>query len=297
MASVAANGITIAYEMEGPEQGPVLLMIHGVGAQLIRWPEALCEALVVAGFRTLRMDNRDIGLSTHMTDAAVPDLAEVTRARDAGRVVQLPYTLVDMADDAAALLDALGIARVHVLGVSLGGMIAQQLAIAHPDKVASLALVMTQSGNPALPPSNPEALAMLARRAPDPFGAREEYLDHQVLLNRTIGSPAYPVPEANLRSMAARTAERAWNPLGPARQLVAARASPDRTPALRALRVPTLVIHGADDPLILPECGDDLARTIPQAWLLKPGGMGHDLPVELTGLFVATILANAERAN
>jgi pimeloyl-ACP methyl ester carboxylesterase len=296
MAQVTANGIGIAYELDGPAEGPVLLMIHGVGAQLVRWPEALCAALAAAGFRTLRMDNRDIGLSTHMDGAAVPDLAEVTRAKAEGRVPDLPYTLSDMADDSAGLLDALGIERVHVLGVSLGGMIAQQLAIAHPAKVASLALMMTQSGNPVLPPSNPEVLAMLAKRAPDPVSAREDYLSHQVLLNRTIGSPAYPAPEADLRAIAARTAERAWNPLGPARQLAAARAAPDRTPALRELRVPTLVIHGADDPLILPECGDDLAAAIPQAWLLKPGGMGHDLPTALTGLFVATICANVERA-
>ena len=296
MAQVAANGITIAYELDGPNDGPVLLMIHGVGAQLIRWPESLCAALVAAGFRTLRMDNRDIGLSTHMTGAAVPDLGEVTRARAEGRVADIPYTLADMADDAAGLLDALGIARAHLLGVSMGGMIAQQLAIAHRGKVASLALVMTMSGNPALPPSNPEALAMLAKRAPDPFADRESYLDHQVLLNRTLGGPAYPVPEADLRAYAARAAERAWNPLGAARHLAASRAAADRTPALRELQVPTLVIHGADDPLILPVCGDDLAAAIPQAWLLKPGGMGHDLPVALTGLFVATIAANVARA-
>jgi len=297
MAQISANGIGIEYELDGPEDGPVLLMIHGVGAQLIRWSPSLCAALADAGFRTLRFDNRDIGLSSHMDGAPVPDLGEVTRAKAAGEAPDVPYTLADMADDAAGLLDALGIGRAHVLGVSLGGMIAQQLAIAHPGKVASLALVMTQSGNPALPPSNPEALAILAKRAPDPFTAREAYLDHQVALNRTLGGPAYPVPEADLRAYAARAADRAWNPMGAGRHLAASRVASDRTPALRELTVPALVIHGADDPLILAECGDDLARTIPNAWLLKPGGMGHDLPVALTELFAATIKANANRAN
>ncbi|MBU6266621.1 MAG: alpha/beta hydrolase [Sphingomonadales bacterium] len=296
MPRIAANGIDIEYALEGPDTGPVILLIHGVGAQMIRWPKALCDRLIAAGYRLLRYDSRDIGLSTWCDEAGLPDMAEVLRAKAEGRTPALAYHLEDLAADAAALLDGLGIARAHVVGVSLGGMVAQRLAIDYPAHAASLALVMTQSGHDELPPSNPEALAMLAKPAPDPAVDLQAHLDHQVALNRTLGSPLYPAPEADLRSYAARAAKRAYHPQGAARQLAAARGSADRTAALRQLDVPTLVIHGADDPLIRPECGDQLAAAIPGAWLLKPGGMGHDLPEPLLDLIAQNILANIRRA-
>ena len=296
MAHVQTNGITIEYELAGPAKGPVLLMIHGLGAQLVRWPQALCERFVQAGFRTLRFDNRDVGLSSHMDGAPVPDLGVVVEARRQGLDPELPYTLSDMARDAVGLLDALGIEAVHVLGVSLGGMIAQVVAIENRHRVLSLNLMMTQSGNPDLPPSNPDAMAILAKRAPDPREDREAYLSHQVLLNRTLGSPDYPAPEAELRNIAAITADRAWNPTGQARQLAAARGATDRRPQLRALSVPALVIHGVDDPLVPAACGADIARNIKGAWLLEVNGMGHDIPAELIDLFVASVSANCARA-
>lgn len=297
MAQAQANGITLEYELSGPENGQVLLMIHGVGAQLIRWPQALCDALATAGFRLLRYDSRDIGLSTHMMDAPIPNLAEVTAARKAGREPDLPYTLADLADDAAGLLDALGIAAAHVVGVSLGGMVAQQLAIAHGARVLSMTSIMSQSGNPDLPGSDPAALAKLAAVAPDPKVDREGYLAHQVSLNRTLGSPAYPAPEAELRRMAGMVADRAYYPPGAARQLAAGRGAPDRRPALRRLTCPTLVIHGSDDPLIPPICGQDTADNVPGAWFLQLGGMGHDLPAQLTGIIAAAIGANCARVS
>lgn len=297
MPQVSANGITIEYEIAGPQDGPVLLMIHGLGAQLVRWPQELCDGFVAAGFRIVRFDNRDVGLSTHFDHAPVPDLAAVIEAKRQGRAPDLPYTLSDMAADAAGLLDALGIEAAHVFGVSLGGMIAQMLAIEHPSRVRSLALVMTQSGNPDLPHSNPEALAMLSRPSPDPQADREGYLAHQVALNRALGSPLYPVPEDELRRMAALTGDRAYYPAGSGRQLAASRGSADRSEALTNVDRPTLVIHGADDPLILPVCGDQLASCIAGAWLVKAGGMGHDLPAELTGLFVNAVSANCARAS
>jgi pimeloyl-ACP methyl ester carboxylesterase len=297
MPQLSANGITLEYEISGPRDGPPLLLIHGVGAQLIRWPQGFCDRLIAAGFRVLRYDSRDIGLSTHMLDAPIPDLAEVTEARRQGREPELPYTVADLADDAAGLLAALNIAAAHVVGVSLGGMVAQQMAIAHPEQVLSMVSIMSQSGNPELPGSNPAALAKLSAIAPDPASDREGYISHQVSLNRVLGSPAYPAPEETLRQMAALAADRAYYPPGAARQLAAGRGAPDRRLELRRLSLPTLVIHGSDDPLILPVCGQDTADNVPNAWYLQINGMGHDLPEPLFDLVVANIVANCARAD
>lgn len=296
MARAQANGITLEYERSGPADGAPLLLIHGVGAQLIRWPRALLDGLAAQGFATIRYDSRDIGLSTHMDGAPVPDLAAVTAALARGEAPDLPYTLSDLAADAAGLLDALGIASAHVVGVSLGGMVAQMLAIECPARVRSLAVLMSTSGNPALPGANPAALAKLAAVPPRPDGDIEGYLAHSVALNRALGSPAYPTPEADLRAFAAEAAKRAYYPIGAARQLAAGRGAADRRAALRALTVPTLVIHGADDPLIPAIAGEDIADNVPDSWLLRLRGMGHDLPDALCDLFAGAIAANARRA-
>jgi pimeloyl-ACP methyl ester carboxylesterase len=295
MPRVRTNGIEIEYETSGPPDGPVLLMIHGLGAQLVRWPRALCDGLMQAGFRIVVFDNRDVGLSTHMPDDAVPDFAAIDAARREGRPIEIPYTLSDMAADTAGLLDALGIEAAHIFGVSLGGMIAQLLAIEHPSRVLSLAIMMSQTGNPDLPPSDPVAMAILSKPAPDPAVDREAYIAGQVEMNRAIGSPGYCTPEAELRGFAEAAADRAYNPLGSARQLAASRAAPDRRKALQGLAVPTVVIHGADDILVPVEGGEDIARNIQGSWLLKIRGMGHDLPQQLFPLFIANIHANAER--
>lgn len=297
MAQAQANGITIEYELSGPADGPLLLMIHGVGAQLIRWPPMLIARFEQAGFRILRFDNRDIGLSSHMDDAGIPDIAAVVAARAAGQEPALPYTLSDMAADTVGLLDALGIESAHVLGVSLGGMVAQVMAIEHRARVRSLNIFMSQSGNPDLPPSRPEAMAILSKRAPDPREDREAYLRYQVELNRTLGSPGYPASEEELRHFATLAADRSYNPAGAARQLAAARGAADRRPLLRELSIPALVVHGVDDPLIPVESGADIARAIPGAWLIEANGMGHDLPAELFGLFVGAVCANCARAS
>ncbi|TVV69789.1 alpha/beta fold hydrolase, partial [Sphingomonas solaris] len=296
MPLARCNGIDIAYETGGAADGIPLLMIHGLGAQLTRWPDSLCAALGTAGFRTIRFDSRDVGLSTHFPDVPVPDLAAVMAAMQRGEVPDLPYTLSDMAADTAGLLDALGLERAHVLGVSLGGMIAQGLAIEHPARGLSLTVMMSQSGNPALPPSDPALLAIMAATPPDPAVDHEAFLRHSVTLNRALGSPDYPTTEADLRTFATTAAARAYDPSGSGRQLAAARGAADRRPGLAALDVPTLVIHGAADRLILPECGEDIARHVKGAWMVTVNGMGHDLPDPLTDLFVATIRANAARA-
>jgi pimeloyl-ACP methyl ester carboxylesterase len=296
MPRARVNGVTLEYELSGPREGRPLLMIHGVGAQLVRWPQGLCDRLAEAGFRLLRYDSRDVGLSTHMVDAPVPDLAEVSRDLRQGREPKLPYTLKDLAADAAGLLDAAELGPAHVLGVSLGGMVAQQLAIDHPDRVLSMAIVMSQSGNPAMPGTASQALAKLSEVAPDPRRDREGYLRHQVELNRVLGSPDYPAQEQDLRAFASLAADRAYDPAGAARQLAAGRGAADRRTALGRLDVPTVVIHGADDPLIRAACGADIAASIRRAWFLTINGMGHDLPDELHGLFVGVISANCARA-
>lgn len=296
MAQAKANGIVLEYELSGPEDGQPLLLIHGVGAQLVRWSPHFCAALHRAGFRLLRYDSRDIGLSTHMVDAPNPDLAAVVAAQREGREPDLPYTLADLAADAIGLLEAVGWSAAHVAGVSLGGMVAQQMAIAHPQHVLSLTSIMSQTGNPDLLGSQPAALAALAAVAPDPAVDREGYLRHQFALNRALGSPAYPTSEAELRRMAGLAADRAYYPAGAARQLAAGRGAPDRREALRALRLPALVIHGADDPLIPLAGGEDTASNIPEAWLLRIGGMGHDLPDQLAALFAMAIAQNAARS-
>lgn len=295
LTEARANGISIAYQVSGPAGGAPLLLIHGVGAQLIRWPPAFIDALAAAGFRVIRYDSRDIGLSTHMDEAPIPDLAAVTAAQARGELADLPYTLSDLAADAAGLLEALGIDRAHVLGVSLGGMVAQVLAIEHRSRVASLAVVMSHSGNPELPPSAPAALKALATRPPNPSEDREGYLQTAVALNAAVGSPAYPTDEAVIRDFAWRAAQRAFYPQGAARQLAASRGAPDRRPGLRTLDAPTLIIHGADDLLVPAAGGEDLARNIPGAWLLMVNGMGHDLPDALVELFVGAVKANSGR--
>lgn len=296
MALARANGIAIEYEQGGAADGAPLLLIHGVGAQLVRWPPALLDALAARGFRTIRYDNRDVGLSTHMHGAPVPDLGAVIAAVRRGDAPDLPYTLADLAADAAGLLDALGIGAAHILGVSLGGMIAQVLAITHPARVRSLAILMSTSGNPALPGANPDALAALAAVPPRPDDDLDAYLTHSVALNRVLGSPSYPTPEADLRVFAADAARRSYDPAGVARQIAAGRGAADRREGLGRIAVPTLVIHGADDPLIPAEAGEDIARCAPDAWLLRIGGMGHDLPAALCDLFAANVAANARRA-
>ena len=296
MPRVKANNIDIEDEMSGPADGEPLLLIHGVGAQMVRWSDTMLGALARAGFCTIRFDNRDVGLSTHMTGAPLPDMAEVIAAQARGEQATLPYTLGDMAADATGLLDALRIEAAHVIGVSLGGMIAQVMGIAHRTRVRSLSLVMTHSGNLGVAPPGTQALQKLATPAPDPFTDREAYLRHMVDLNRTLGSPLYRASEEELRHYAEMAADRNYDPAGAARQLAASRGGIDRGSALQAMAIPTLVIHGAEDPLIPVAAGEELASLVPGSWLLKVAGMGHDLPDPLVELFTGAVSSNAARA-
>ena len=291
---ISANGIALEVEDHGSPHGEPLLLIMGLGMQLLGWHEDFVAALVARGFRVIRFDNRDIGLSQSFNGAGVPNLALASVRYALGLRVKSPYTLADMAADSAAVLDALGIARAHVCGASMGGMIAQRLAAHRPERVKSLTLMMTSSGARRLPgPSLKVRGAMISRPKDNRVPS---IVEHYVNLYGLIGSPAYPPGKDYLRARFTRSITRSYRPAGTARQMVAIAADGDRTPLLATLRPPTHVIHGAADPLVPVPAGRDLAARIPGATLEVIDGMGHDLPKELWPKFVAGIAGAAGRA-
>lgn len=295
MPRIAANGIEIAYEEFGDRSATPLLLIMGLGAQMILWHDEFCAQLAGRGYRVIRFDNRDVGESTWLDQLGVPDvIAIMTAVALRQPIAAPPYLLRDMAADAAGLLDGLDIRRAHVIGASMGGMIAQTLAIEHPQRVASLTSIMSSTGNPDLPPPRPEALAVLMTPPP---ADRDGAIERGVTVFRTIGSPGFPFDEEEVRRLATRSFERGINPAGVTRQLVAILASGSRVEALGALRVPALVIHGADDPLVPFAAGEDTARAIPGARLLAIEGMGHDMPRPIWPQTIDAICAIAARAD
>jgi len=290
---VKANGIDIEVEVEG--NGKPLLMLMGIAAQLVHWPDGFCERLVADGFQIIRIDNRDVGQSTIFRHLPAPDPRSTLLRAALGLPIRAPYTLADMADDAVGVLDALGLARAHVLGVSMGGMIAQTLALRHPTRVASLASVMSTPGDRRYALiSRPAALGALLGPPPR---TREEMVARMLRVYRAIGSRTHPPDEASLRLIAERSFDRGMNPPGFARQMAAICASGSRRAALPGLRVPTVVIHGAQDPLIPVAAGRATARLIPGARLLELAHMGHDLPRPLWGDVSSAIRSTAERAS
>jgi len=288
MPSVHANGIRIEYDTIGERDNPALLLIHGYRTQLIGWDRAFCEALAERGYYVIRFDNRDIGLSSKMTDAPVPDFAAALR----GDFSSASYTLADMADDAAGLLQALDIERAHIAGASMGGMIAQLLALRHPQRVLSLCSMMSSTGDRRVGRPTPEAQALLTRPYPP---ERDRYIEAAVATWKVIGSPGL-VDEDRARAKAAEAYDRCFDPAGAARQLLAIMASPDRTADLARIRVPTLVLHGAADPLISPDGGEATAQAIPGARLRIIDGWGHDLAPEFWPVLIDEIVANAGSA-
>lgn len=296
MPKAMCNGINIHYEVSGASTDKPIVLISGVGTQLTRWNEAFVQALVDEGFHVIRLDNRDIGLSDGHDAAGVPDYRQVLAAKSRGEPAAVPYTLDDMADDVAALLDHLSIERAHVVGSSMGGMIAQLVAVRHPSRTASLTSIMSTSGNPDIPKATDAASQALTLRSADPRENREAFLDEAVVRAQVIGSPGYPEDAAELRARAAEDLDRSFRPEGFARQYAAILAAPDRRPALRELRLPTLVVHGADDPLVRVEGGRDTAASVPGARLLEIPGMGHNIPTALNAPIVAAITALAARS-
>lgn len=280
MPSVSANGITIAFEASGDPQNPAVLLIMGLGMQLISWPQDFVDGLVEQGYYVVRYDNRDAGLSSNFNHRKKPNLA-LAYLKSLVHWPQSPvYTLEDMAADAVGLLDALGIRRAHLIGISMGGMIGQVVAARFGARVLSLTSIMSSSGRRGLPGPTPAARKAIMS-GPANRKDRRQWVEHAVNTFRIIGSPAYPTPEKILRANVERAMARSINPAGIARQMVAIVASGDRTPLLRTIGCPTLVLHGAADPLVPLACGQDAAAAIPGASLHVIEGMGHDLPPQL----------------
>jgi pimeloyl-ACP methyl ester carboxylesterase len=296
MASALINGIDIAYDEFGETTRPAIMLIMGLGNQMIGWPEPFCEALAARGFRVVRFDNRDIGLSTKFDEAEAVDLARAFARVVSGEPIKAPYTLHDMAIDAVGLMDEIGIHKAHIVGASMGGMIAQIVAADHANRASSLVSIMSSSGDPKLPTSKPEAVAALFSPRPS-IEDRDRVIQHGMNVLRTIGSPSFPTSDAELRAKVVRAMDRSYYPQGVGRQFLAMLANGSRVEMLRRIRVPTLVIHGSDDPLVPVEAGNDMAANIPGAKLKIIAGMGHDLATGLIPILVDAIAEHCEQVN
>lgn len=287
MPTVHTNGIDIEYVTDGDPADRPLLLVMGLGAQLITWPQGFVDELCRRGFFVIRFDNRDSGLSTKLE--GTPSIASLFT----GDTSSAPYLIEDMADDAAGLLSELGLPKVHVVGASLGGMITQALAIHHQDRFLSVCSIMSTTGNREVGAPTGEAITALLRPI---ASSREEAIEASVEGSKVIGSPAYPVDESVLRTRAAAAYDRSYCPEGTARQLAAILASPDRTEGLHGVHLPFLVLHGEADPLVTPSGGQATAEAVPDAKLITYPGMGHDLPEALWNDVIDVITANAEQA-
>src|SRR5579871_2312668 len=282
MAQITANNIKIEAESFGPAGGETVLLIMGLGGQLTRWPLPLVEMLTAKGYRVIRFDNRDVGLSEHFEKAGPISLADLMSDMAAGRKPRAAYLLDDMAADAVGVLDAFGVKR------------AQMVAANHGERTLSLVSIMSSTGNRALPPATPEAMAVLTTRAdPSDF---EKFVAHGIRAQKIIGSPGYPPDETQLRERIISDFHRAYDPDGVTRQMAAVMASGDRRAALKRIKAPTVVLHGADDPLVPLAGGKDTAENIAGAELRVIPGMGHDLPPALFPAVVDAIEAAAARA-
>jgi pimeloyl-ACP methyl ester carboxylesterase len=271
-----ANGVNLCYEIFGDAAAEPMILIMGLGAQMVLWDDDFCRKLAARGFRVIRFDNRDIGKSSHLSGGKRLTALELLKLRLLKIPLQAPYKIRDMAEDTVGLMDALGIKSAHIVGASMGGMIAQEIAISFPQRVRSLTSIMSTTGNPRLPQPTREAAAMLM--APPP-ASREEFLDRFVKTWKVLRVGSFPQDEALDRARGERIFERGLNPAGVGRQLRAVLASGSRKERLRAVKAPTLVIHGTVDPLVRPEGGKDTAASIPGAKLMMIEGMGHAVPI------------------
>ena len=289
-----ANGIELCYEIFGDAGAEPMLLIMGLGAQMIHWDDEFCRQLAARGFRVIRFDNRDIGKSSRMTGGKRLTPFEMLKLRFLKIPVAAPYTLSDMAEDTVGLMDVLGIKSAHLVGASMGGMIAQELAISFPQRVRSLTSIMSTTGHPKVPPPTREAAAVLM--APPP-ATKEEYFERFAQTWKILRAGSFPQDEALDRARAERTYERGLNPAGVGRQLRAVLASGSRKERLRTVTAPTLVIHGTVDPLVRPEGGKDTAASIPGAKLLMIEGMGHALPIPMWPQIIDAIDKHARAAS
>ena len=292
MAEQIANvgdGLELCFETFGDEGDPAMLLVMGLGTQMLGWPDAFCERLAARGFRVIRYDNRDVGRSTHFSAHRPPTLRQLLlRDRTCA-----PYTLADMADDGIRLLDHLGIDAAHVAGVSMGGMIAQTLAARHPGRVLSLASIMSNTGHRWRGMPGLRAYPIFLRK---PARDQAAAIDSVIATFRLIGSPGFPVDEDELRAIAERSYARGFDPAGSGRQLAAIIAAGDRTAEVATITAPTVVIHGTKDVMVTPSGGKATARAIPGAQLVMIDGMGHDLPRDLWDRIIGLVAGNAARA-
>ncbi|MGG4479931.1 alpha/beta fold hydrolase [Paenibacillus illinoisensis] len=295
MNILKVNGIDLAYESYGNKTDETILLIAGLGTQMIRWTVPFCEMLVARGFRVIRFDNRDTGLSTHFSHHPTLNFEALANTLMSGQRPDIPYTLNDMSDDAIGLLDALGIRKAHFVGRSMGGMIAQLAASRYPERVLSLTSIMSTTGNPDLPPTSPEIMALMTRPAPNPMEDEEGYLAHSLAFAKRISGTGYPFEVDEYRSLIREEVQRAYDPGSVGRQIAAIAVSGDRRPHLAKVTVPSLIIHGMDDPMFVPACGKDTAQAISGAEFMLLEGMGHDLPAQLFETVVAGIERVARR--
>ena len=300
MPDIAANGISLHYESLGNESDPPLLLIMGLAAQMILWPDAFCQLLVDKGFRVIRFDNRDIGLSTHLDHLGIPNVS-VEYVKFMMRLpLKAPYLIDDMAADTAALIDALGLKRTHVVGASMGGMIAQNLAANYPEKVASLTSIMSTTGRRSLPKPTWKTMRAIMQPAAK-HGDTEGAIDRMVRVFDVISSKTYPPDPVTMRDVCTRHITRANYPPGGTRQLIAIAASDDRTYTVRRIKAPTLVLHGDEDYLVSPVCGMETAREIVygggKAKISIVKGMGHDMPAPLLPQIADEIAAHCKASS
>lgn len=277
MPTLKANGIEIAYERHGDPARPAVLLVMGLGGQLSMWPRVLVDDLVAAGYHVVRFDNRDIGLSAKFDGTRVPNIVAQMALRRIGISLKTPYTLADMANDTVGLMDGLGIRSAHLVGISMGGMIGQFVAASHPERIASFTALMTTTGNPKLPRPDRRVLEAIIRRGPRPAG-REAIIAASVHAFSVIGTPGEDQNTNGMRDRIAESFDRNYCPSGLARQIAAIIATGDFRKQTRAIRAPTLVIHGTADPLVPPDGGKDIARLVQGARLELIEGMGHDIP-------------------
>ncbi len=304
MPHIDANGVNLYYERVGPETGPetrnevgkTVLLIHGLATPMNAWPKAMVAMLVDSGFNVIRFDNRDVGLSEKMSDLGKANIPLMMVGYKFGFKLIPPYTIQDMADDALALLDALNIESAAVVGASMGGMIAQRIAACAPERVASLCSIMSSSGAPGLPPARKHVLDLLYS-SPSPH-KRGESLEHSYMFWRAIGSKTYPEPEGKLRQFLADLAD--WgtpSANGGSRHFAAIYADRERYKALASIKVPTLVIHGLEDTLVPPACGQDTASRIKDARFMAVEGMGHDFPALLIAPITQAVIRHIQRGS
>ncbi len=291
MPAADVNGIRIEYDLMGDPDSPLILLVMGLGQQLISWPDDFCAGLVNAGFRILRFDQRDTGLTTKIEGKKEISLVQAFLRAQVGLRVPAPYTLEDLASDAVGLVDHVGAATFHVVGASMGGMVAQIVAHRCPSRVRSLTSIMSTSSETHLPPARPDALALIARGRPK--GTREQLIEFGVQAKRILAGPAFPTPEDEMRAVTARAVDRMWYPPAYARHTLAVLASGDRKRLLSSLQVPTLVLHGGDDPLVPVAHGQRVAELVPGARFVVIEGMGHDLPPGAKPLLVEHISNHA----